>query len=267
MHFSKLKTPGGFVMGEVRSALQKDIRRGNEREALFWASEIDLAGYGGYLFRVLRLIASEDVGLAWPTGPVVIKALHETFLEVRKEENGRWPPHNSGGMTYLAHAVMLLCRAPKSRAVDNACAVYWVSGPKYRADLGIEIPDYALDAHTARGRSMGRTEDSTYEESYRIENEHPDVPDPYAPLAAKVERWEPGKGDDKNEHRRLMRALHVAYKQLDDQFGGEGTAREWALKAATRKCKRRVTSSADLTNEEARWLLAKLDGERGKGRR
>jgi hypothetical protein len=50
MHFSAFKTPGGYAMGEVRSALQKEIRRGNELEALFWLSEIDLAGYGAYAF-------------------------------------------------------------------------------------------------------------------------------------------------------------------------------------------------------------------------
>jgi hypothetical protein len=47
------------VPGEVvASALQKAIRRGNEREALFWASELDLAGYGGYVWKRLRIIAS-----------------------------------------------------------------------------------------------------------------------------------------------------------------------------------------------------------------
>lgn len=54
-------------------------------------------------------------------------------------------------MEYLAHATMLLCRAEKSRAVDHAAAVFWVSSPAFRAGLSIEIPDWALDNHAERG--------------------------------------------------------------------------------------------------------------------
>lgn len=34
-----LYTPGGYPLDEVASALQKTIRRGEEVQALFWASE------------------------------------------------------------------------------------------------------------------------------------------------------------------------------------------------------------------------------------
>jgi hypothetical protein len=43
--FADLPTPGGYLRGEVASALQKSIRRGLEREALHWATELELAGY------------------------------------------------------------------------------------------------------------------------------------------------------------------------------------------------------------------------------
>jgi replication-associated recombination protein RarA len=62
--FAELRTPNGHACGEVTSALQKAIRRGDERAALYWMSELDLAGYGGYCWKRLRLIASEDCGLA-----------------------------------------------------------------------------------------------------------------------------------------------------------------------------------------------------------
>ena len=257
MKFSQLRTPGGYVMGEVRSALQKDIRRGNEREALFWASEIDLAGYGSYLFRTLRTITSEDVGLAWPEGPAVIRALRLEFEAVRKEEGGKYPPHNSGGMLYIAHAVIALCRAQKSRVVDNACAVYWVSGPVYRAAMGIEIPDYALDSHTAKGRAMGKTEDSSYAETVRIENESPDVDDPYKEPASKVDRYEYNGGEAKREHNRLMKQLHVMYAELDSRFDGD--AHGYAMRLASRRFRRKIKSSAELDNGEARRLLNELE--------
>jgi hypothetical protein len=47
--------------------MQKCIRRGFEEEAQFWATELDLAGYGAYVWKRLRIIASEDIGLADPS--------------------------------------------------------------------------------------------------------------------------------------------------------------------------------------------------------
>ena len=181
MHFSAFRSPGGHVMGEVTSALQKSIRRGYERDALYWATEIDLAGYGNYVWKRLRIICSEDVGLADPHMPATIRALYENWLDIRRDEKGR-PPASSNGMLYLAHAVLLLCRAPKSRIVDNACNVFYAGD---RAAMGIEIPDYALDHHTNRGRKLGRTEALVYDESYRIEN--CTLPDPYLEEARAID--------------------------------------------------------------------------------
>ena len=46
MQFGQLTTEGGYLNSECTSAMQKCIRRGLEEEALFWATELDLAGYG-----------------------------------------------------------------------------------------------------------------------------------------------------------------------------------------------------------------------------
>lgn len=51
-------TPGGYNCGEVTSAMQKCLRRGLDEDALFWATELDLAGYG-----VRR--AKESVDVTW----------------------------------------------------------------------------------------------------------------------------------------------------------------------------------------------------------
>ena len=34
-------TPGGYDLFEVLSALQKEIRRGNEYNAVYWAAELE----------------------------------------------------------------------------------------------------------------------------------------------------------------------------------------------------------------------------------
>jgi replication-associated recombination protein RarA len=174
LHFGAMRTRGGFALDEVASALQKAVRRGEERQAIFWATELDLSGYGNYAWKRLRIICSEDVGLAWAEGPAVIRALSDTWQDTRKAEKDR-PPERSSAMLFLVHAVCLLARAPKSRLVDNAGTVFY-SGD--REAIRLEIPDHALDHHTARGRRLGRTEQHVYDESYGIEN--CTVEDPYA---------------------------------------------------------------------------------------
>ena len=179
-HFASMRTRGGFALDEVASALQKTIRRGLEREAIFWATELDLTGYGNYAWKRLRIICSEDVGFAWPEGPAVIRALYENWQEIRKAEKDR-PPERSSAMLFLAHAVVLLARAPKSRLIDNACTLFYTGD---REQMGMDIPDYALDHHTSRGRRLGRTEATAYDESYRITNTT--IDDPYATEARAI---------------------------------------------------------------------------------
>jgi len=163
-----MHTPGGYLCGEVASALQKAIRRGNEREALFWASELDLAGYGGYVWKRLRIIASEDVGLADTEAVVGVRALYENWLESKKaKDEGAMP-------LFLVHAVLLLARAAKSGVTIHAWMVFYAGD---RQAMGIEIPDHALDMHTARGRRMGRGKKHFLDEAGRLENET--LPDPY----------------------------------------------------------------------------------------
>lgn len=179
MRFSDLTTPAGYNVAEVASALQKTIRRGAEREALFWATELDIAGFGGYVFKRLRTIASEDVGLADPLACVVVRALYENWLEARKGKrvvegeplDGNWIP---GTRLFLVQAVIYLARAKKSRMIDHAVmTLYEGERP------ALPIPDYALDRHTARGARMGRGQDHFFDEGAQIENAAP-LPDPYA---------------------------------------------------------------------------------------
>ena len=185
--FSQLHTPGGHLCGEVASALQKSIRRGHEQEALHWASELDLAGYGGYVWKRLRIIASEDVGPADSGVAVQIRVLYENWLEQRKTDKGDdslSAALNAG--IFLVHAVILLARAPKSRIVDHALMVMY-EGER----ATVEIPDYALDKHTARGRKMGRGHDHFFDVAAQLENEAR-LADPYA-AAGRIARSRNGK--------------------------------------------------------------------------
>jgi replication-associated recombination protein RarA len=187
VRFGDLLTPAGYRCDEVTSALQKEVRRGHEREALFWATELALAGYTNYVWKRLRIIASEDVGLAEPMMAVLIRCLYENWQEQKKADKGAERHAN----LFLIHAVLALARAPKSRLVDHAHVVTMAAE---RPQL--EIPDYALDMHTKAGRKQGRGAGHFYEHGAQI---HPSAPvaDPYLQDAIRVdeaeERRRPGR--------------------------------------------------------------------------
>ena len=147
MTFAERLTLGGYQCGEVASALQKCIRRGLEDDALFWATELDLAGFGEYVWKRLRIIASEDVGPDSPPIAVEIRALYENWKDQRKKDDATHAPER----LFLVDAIMRLCRCPKSRAVDHALIIFYEGKRAPR-----EIPDFALDRHTARGRARKR---------------------------------------------------------------------------------------------------------------
>ena len=102
--FASNRTPGGYRCDECASAMQKSIRRGLERESLHWATELDLAGYGDYVWRRLRVIASEDVGMADPMALPIAAAAAQAVEFVGLPE----------AMHNLSHAVIYLANAPKS---------------------------------------------------------------------------------------------------------------------------------------------------------
>ena len=98
--------------------MQKAIRRGNEREALFWASELDLAGYANYVWKRLRIIASEDVGLADTEAVIATHVLWENWFEAKKAKDEDALP------LFLAHAVCVLARAAKSGIAVHALMAF-----------------------------------------------------------------------------------------------------------------------------------------------
>lgn len=173
--FRNPQTVNKHALYDVVSALQKSIRRGQLDDALYFAADMELSGYGAFCFHRLLIIASEDVGLAWPEGPAVIRALYDTWREPYYQKH-------SARRLFLAHAVALLCKAPKSRLVDDAMVAHWYMHAEYARD----IPDYAYDRHTQKGRKMGRGVDYTHDEGYHLENAA-SIDNPYASEARAAE--------------------------------------------------------------------------------
>jgi len=61
-------------LDEATSSLQKAIRRSHTDDACYWAAEM-LPRFFHHVWRRLKVILSEDVGIAWLEGPAVIRAL------------------------------------------------------------------------------------------------------------------------------------------------------------------------------------------------
>lgn len=169
-------TVGGYDFYEVLSALQKTIRRGDRDSALFWSTELYLSEYALHAWRRLLVIASEDVGIADPHVFVQVRALYDTWVERKKEGDAK---------LFFVDAVLRLVSAKKSRITDNALVVFF-EGERPR----IEIPDFALDIHTSRGRELGHGQKHFFSEGVQLENST--LSDPYERDAKEIrsgEQW------------------------------------------------------------------------------
>ena len=159
MNYATVKTRNGYVADEVISALQKEIRRGRTEDAAYWAYEMIISALEEKLWNRLATIAVEDIGLAEPRAGVVIATLRETYYG--------FPAGRTERYLYGLMGAVYLASAPKDRMVDELyhCLQKGLLGKK-------EIPDYALDKHTARGRALGRGDDHFWTESSAIAQEH-----------------------------------------------------------------------------------------------
>lgn len=136
--------PDGTPLNEAVSTLIKELRRGNEMEALYWAFQIE-ANFWRYLWRRLFIFAAEDVGLGNPDAIVQIVALASAYETIKKESRNSKPDGN-----LISMAVLLLARSEKNREADHLKNVEHVLRKKY--GWMASVPDYAIDAHTKRGR-------------------------------------------------------------------------------------------------------------------
>jgi len=165
----------GYELSEVISALQKEIRLGNEEEAMFWALEM-VPKYEAYLWRRLIIITNEDIGIANPQLLQIIPAIANSYTVLR--EGGR----GAGAKLLIANAILLMSRSPKCRMADHFGVVVNYNRQK---GLHLEIPDYALDKHTNRGKSMGRGYEHWLEHGTLLKPMS-NIEDPYAEAARKA---------------------------------------------------------------------------------
>jgi replication-associated recombination protein RarA len=160
------QTENGYPFDEVASALQKTIRRGIEEEAMFWAVEMETR-FPDYLWKRLQVISVEDIGIADPQAVLYVAEMRRLYQELKKEYDKEPKKKSRSFRMVLANAVLAMCRAKKSRIGDEfQIVVYGRREQGWRLD----IPDYALDMHTGRGRAMKRGAAHFWSEGVRLEN-------------------------------------------------------------------------------------------------
>ena len=138
---------------DTLSALQKSIRGSDPDAAVFYLAKLL---EGGDLFsacRRLLVIASEDVGQAYPLAAAVTQACVTSARELGLPE-ARIP---------LANAAILLATAPKS---NSAYVAYEKAAADIQAGKGEKLPEHLRDAHYGGAAKLGHGTEYRYPHSY-----------------------------------------------------------------------------------------------------
>ncbi|MBP3436665.1 MAG: replication-associated recombination protein A [Clostridia bacterium] len=119
----------GDVHYDLLSCLQKSIRGSDVDAAMFYLAKILAGGDLLSACRRLLVIASEDVGQAYPLAPAIVYACVQSAKELGLPE----------AALPLSHAVALLATYPKSNAAYEA---YAKASEDVLTGLGVEIPTH-----------------------------------------------------------------------------------------------------------------------------
>ena len=128
---------------DILSALQKSIRGSDPDAALHYLARLLEAGDMISAARRMLVIASEDIGLAYPQCAAIVKALVDIAFQLGLPE-ARIP---------LAEAVILMATAPKS---NSAAAAIDAAMADVRAGRTGDIPAHIKDAHYGGAAKLGR---------------------------------------------------------------------------------------------------------------
>lgn len=157
---------------DILSAFQKSIRGSDPDAAIHYLARLIKAGDLISICRRLQVIASEDIGLAYPQGASIVKALVDSARELGFPE-ARIP---------LAEATILLSTSPKS----NSAIVAIDSALKDLDTKKIsEVPRLLKDAHYNGAKNLGRGVEYKYPHNFK--NSY--VKQDYMPESIKDEKY------------------------------------------------------------------------------
>lgn len=139
---------------DLLSAFQKSIRGSDPDASVFYLAKLLEASDLISPCRRLLVIASEDIGLAYPQASVIVKSLVDSAMQLGLPE-GRIP---------LSQATIFLATCPKSNssieAIDKAFEAI-------NEGKGSKIPTHLLDSHYAGSIELGHGEGYKYPHAYK----------------------------------------------------------------------------------------------------
>lgn len=139
---------------DVLSGLQKSIRGSDPDASVHYLARLLQAGDLASVCRRLMVIASEDIGLAYPMAATIVKSCIDSALQLGLPE-ARIP---------LAQAVLVLATAPKSNSV--VCAIDAAMEDIESGDAG-EVPAHLKDSHYGGAKKLGHGLDYKYPHNYK----------------------------------------------------------------------------------------------------
>ena len=162
--WGNITTRNGVQGDLVISALQKSIRRGLAEEAVTFAYEMYITSeqFEDKLWRRLQAISVEDVGFGDLSAPVLINSLNQM--------RQNFPYTDGDRPIFFVHAIRYLAGVQKDRTSDNLKNIVKT---EFAFGRKPDIPDFALDMHTEKGRALGRDFKHFLAEGSRVENELP----------------------------------------------------------------------------------------------
>jgi len=119
---------------DLLSAFQKSIRGSDADAAIFYLAKLLAGGDLISVCRRIQVVASEDIGLAFPQAAAITRACVESARELGLPE----------AAVPLANATVMLATAPKS---NSANAAYYAAMADISAGKGTEFPRAVQNVH------------------------------------------------------------------------------------------------------------------------
>ena len=158
--WSNTRTKNGLEADLVISAMQKCIRRGEEQLAMRMAYELYITStfHEEKMWNRLLVISVEDVCFGNPQAPILVKTLNDMRKEFAYGDGDR--------PIFFLQAIRFMCQCKKERSTDHIKNIIM---KEFAQGYVPEIPDYAVDMLTIKGRAMGRDVFFFLDEASKVE--------------------------------------------------------------------------------------------------
>lgn len=179
------------------SALQKSIRGSDPDAAIhYFARLVDGGADIQMIGRRLMVIASEDIGMAYPSAVSIVTSCVQAALMVGYPE----------AVINLSQAVILLASAPKSNAAYMAYERALSDIKKKKID---DVPLHLKDAHYQGAKKMGIGKDYKYPHAYGGYVQQQYLPDNL--YAERVKYYEPTGNGSEASFKKFLEGLDEKY--------------------------------------------------------